>query len=122
MEAVAADPELTIKLWRATSEVLLREAPFLGSGTSDHHGNWQREVREDIARYWQVVTWRTTSRCGRTSYGRSLNSGGVPLAPTAAKCTRARGPLPKRLILTPPRRRPMPASGCRAAWRSHWQR
>jgi hypothetical protein len=55
-KAVVANPELSVKLWRATGEVLLREAPFLGNGTGDHHGEWVREVREEIVRYWDVET------------------------------------------------------------------
>jgi TIR domain len=44
---VADDPYVT-----ALSEVLLREAPFLGSGTGGPAAKWEREVTEDVVRYW----------------------------------------------------------------------
>lgn len=39
---------------RALGEILLREAPFLGSGTGTHDGDWEREVDEAIVRYWRA--------------------------------------------------------------------
>jgi hypothetical protein len=37
-------------------EILLREAPFLGSGAGAHDEDWEREVTEDIVRYWEDLT------------------------------------------------------------------
>ncbi len=36
----------------ALGEILLREAPFLGSGTGGPTDPWDREVTEDVVRYW----------------------------------------------------------------------
>jgi hypothetical protein len=55
-EDLANDTHLTVKLWRAVSEVLLREAPFLGGGTGGHHDDWQRDISEGVVRYWDVET------------------------------------------------------------------
>lgn len=41
---------------RALSEILLREAPFLGSGSGDPGEDWSREVTEDVVRYWNVTS------------------------------------------------------------------
>jgi len=41
------DPYVT-----ALSEIVLREAPFLGSGTGGPGDEWEREVTEDVVRYW----------------------------------------------------------------------
>jgi hypothetical protein len=38
----------------ALSEILLREAPFFGSGTGVAVEEWEREVTEDIVRYWEA--------------------------------------------------------------------
>ena len=38
----------------ALSEILLREAPFLGSGTGGAADEWDREVTEDVVRYWEA--------------------------------------------------------------------
>lgn len=38
----------------ALSEIVLREAPFLGSGTGGPEDEWRREVTEAIARYWDA--------------------------------------------------------------------
>ena len=34
----------------------LREAPFLSGGKGDHRASWEREISEDIVRYWHVET------------------------------------------------------------------
>jgi hypothetical protein len=41
---------------RALSEILLREAPFLGSGSGGPGEDWSREVTEDVVRYWNVTS------------------------------------------------------------------
>ncbi len=41
---------------RALSEILLREAPFLGSGSGGLEEHWSREVTDDIVRYWDART------------------------------------------------------------------
>jgi hypothetical protein len=41
---------------RALSEILLREAPFLGSGSGGPDEDWSREVTEDVVRYWDVTS------------------------------------------------------------------
>ena len=41
---------------RALSEILLREAPFLGSGTGGPDDDWSREVTEDVVRYWDATS------------------------------------------------------------------
>jgi hypothetical protein len=40
----------------ALAEILLREAPFLGSGHGAHDEDWEREITEDVVRYWGDVT------------------------------------------------------------------
>jgi hypothetical protein len=40
----------------ALAEILLREAPFLGSGHGTHNENWEREITEDVVRYCGDVT------------------------------------------------------------------
>jgi hypothetical protein len=41
------DPYIT-----ALSDIVFREAPFLGSGTGGPTDAWEREVTEDVVRYW----------------------------------------------------------------------
>jgi hypothetical protein len=41
---------------RALSEILLREAPFLGSGSGGPDEDWSREVTEDVVRYWDITS------------------------------------------------------------------
>ena len=41
---------------QALSEILLREAPFLGSGSGGPGEDWSREVTEDVVRYWNVTS------------------------------------------------------------------
>lgn len=41
---------------RALSEILLREAPFLGSGSGGPEEHWSREITDDIVRYWDART------------------------------------------------------------------
>jgi hypothetical protein len=41
---------------RALGEILLREAPFLGSGSNGPHEDWSREVTEDVVRYWEITS------------------------------------------------------------------
>jgi hypothetical protein len=38
----------------ALSEIVLREGPFLGSGTGGPEEDWRREITEAITRYWDV--------------------------------------------------------------------
>lgn len=39
----------------ALGEVLLREAPFLGSGSGEAHENWTREITPSIVQYWDAT-------------------------------------------------------------------
>lgn len=39
---------------RALSEILLREAPFLGSGSGGPDDDWSREITDDVVRYWDA--------------------------------------------------------------------
>lgn len=41
---------------RALSEIVLREAPFVGSGTGSEDDDWTREVTDDVMRYAGVAT------------------------------------------------------------------
>jgi hypothetical protein len=41
---------------RALSEVVLREAPFLGSGAGGPDEEWTREITDDIVRYWDSTS------------------------------------------------------------------
>ena len=41
---------------RAVSEVVLREAPFLGSGGGGPDEDWTREITDDIVRYWDTTS------------------------------------------------------------------
>jgi len=52
IEPLALEPAERLAL----AEILLREAPFLGSGQGGHGEDWGREVTEDIVRYWDDRT------------------------------------------------------------------
>jgi hypothetical protein len=41
---------------RAVSEVVLREAPFLGSGAGGPDEEWTREITDDVVRYWDTTS------------------------------------------------------------------
>ncbi len=40
----------------ALSEILLREAPFLGSGTGSPEEHWMRQITDDVVRYWEAAS------------------------------------------------------------------
>jgi hypothetical protein len=82
---LVADPELAVKLWRATGEVLLREAPFLGGGSGGPHDDWHREISEVVVRYWNVRTVDDYLRVrGRELGGHSqLRAGPTSVVPPA---------------------------------------
>jgi hypothetical protein len=39
---------------RALSEIVLREAPFLGSSSESPDAGWRREITDDVVRYWDA--------------------------------------------------------------------
>lgn len=50
---VCSGPQNRIQLLK---EIVLREAPFLGSGGASENGEWHREITDAIVRYWNVRT------------------------------------------------------------------
>jgi hypothetical protein len=53
---LAADTRADDPYRAALSEIILREAPFIGGGTGSETDDWRREITADVVRYWRVKT------------------------------------------------------------------
>jgi hypothetical protein len=69
------DPYVT-----ALSEIVLREAPFLGSGSGGPEEGWTREVTSDVTRYWHAVNAEDYLRIRAEELMRSPQFGRPPTA------------------------------------------
>lgn len=63
----------------ALSEILLREAPFLGSGTGSPEEHWMREITDDVVRYWEAATTESYLRLRADELRGSPQLGWQPL-------------------------------------------
>lgn len=81
------DPYVT-----ALSEIVLREAPFLGSGSGSAEQGWTRHVTADVTRYWRAATADNYLRIRADELMHSPQIGWRPTVPVTPQYERSAGP------------------------------
>jgi TIR domain len=79
------------KFIHALSDVLIRDAPFLGSGRGGANEDWTREITEDIVRYWDAQTAEDYLRIRAKELFHGGSYTGVPSAITGERADFADG-------------------------------